>query len=192
LKFMATRHGEPFSFYIVPPKYRRGDDEQLQRQWGTKGLYAQMWHTNSLYSFMRQLSRETHKRGEVLSQWKSAHEAARWYRDTISQEAEHARPDAELVLALSPDEKRGTMVLLEYDRGTTGEYEYYRKFKAYLDYQQATGVALPLLVVTSSQKAAKRMQRVLSEMQGSLRIVILLERDLLSQGLALLLHHFPP
>jgi hypothetical protein len=36
------------------------------------------------------------------------------------------------------------------------------------------------------------MQHVLAALPGSLRIVILLEKELLSQDLALLLHHFPP
>ncbi|BCL83596.1 hypothetical protein ccbrp13_60610 [Ktedonobacteria bacterium brp13] len=192
VKFIATRHGEPFSVYFVPPKYQKGDDEQLDRQWGTRGLNAQMNHTHGLYAFMRQLYRGTHARGEIIYHWKSAHEAARWYRDTISQDDEHARPDAELVFALSPIDQPVRMVLLEYDRGTTGAVEYSRKFTAYLDYQQATGKALPLLVVTSSRKATERMQHVLDTLQGSLPVIILLEEDLLAHGLALVLHHFPP
>ena len=189
---MAICQNEPFSAYFVPPKYQKGEDEQLDRQWGTRGLEGQMWHTNGLYVFMRQLYRRVHTRGEVLYQWKSAHEAARWYRDTISHDPGHARPDAELVFALSPQDERVTMVLLEYDRGTTREYQYFRKFKAYLDYQQASGMTLPLLIVAPSEKAAQRMRHVLDELQGSLRIVLLLEADLLAEGLALVLHHFPP
>jgi Replication-relaxation len=192
LKFMAIRQNEPFSAYFVTPKYQKGEDEQLDRQWGTRGLEGQMWHTNGLYAFMRQFYRRVHMRGEVLYQWKSAHEAARWYRDTISQDPGHARPDAELVFALSPQDERVTMVLLEYDRGTTREYQYFRKFKAYLDYQQASGMTLPLLIVAPSEKAAQRMRHVLDELQGTLRIVLLLEADLLAEGLALVLHHFPP
>ena len=192
LKFMATRYGEPFRYYFIPPKYQKGDDEQLDRQWGTRGLNGQMWHTNALYSFMRQLYRVAQIRGEIIYHWKSAHEAARWYRDTISQVDEHARPDAELLFALSPTEQPVRMVLLEYDRGTTGTFQYDRKFTAYLDYQQATGIPLPLLVVTSSRKATERMQQVLNALQGSLHIIMLLEGDLLSQGLALVLRHFPP
>jgi hypothetical protein len=83
-------------------------------------------------------------------------------------------------------------VLLEYDRGTTGETEYVRKFRAYLDYQQAMGRTLPLLVVTPSRKAAQRIKHVLASLPGSLLIAVLLESDLLTQGLSLLLHHFPP
>ncbi len=192
LKFMATRHSEPYSYYFVSPKYQKGDDTQLDRQWGTRGLHGQMWHTNALYSFMGRLYRGAHTRGEVIYQWKSAHEAALWYRDSISQEGEHARPDAELVFALSPTDRRITTISLEYDRGTTGAFQYSRKFIAYLDYQQATGLMLPLLVVSVSRKATERMQQVLDELQGSLRIIMLLEGDLLSQGLALILHHFPP
>ncbi len=191
LKFMALRYGEPYRYYFVPPKYQKGDDEHLDRQWGTRGLNGQMWHTNALYSFMRQLYRRAHARGEIIYHWKSAHEAARWYRDTVSQDDEHARPDAELVFALSPTDQPVRMVLLEYDRGTTGAFQYSRKFTAYLDYQQATGMVLPLLVVTSSRKAMERMQHVLDAL-GSLRIMMLLESDLLSQGLALVLRHFPP
>jgi hypothetical protein len=191
LKFMATRQGVPFSFYFMHPKYyKESDDEQTKRQWGTRGLNAQLRHTNGLYTFMRQLYKGTQERGEVIVIWKSAHEAALWYRDTISQHAEHARPDAELVFAPSPGAQT-TIILLEYDRGTTGEHEYYRKFKAYLDYLQATGTKLPLIVVvTPSQKAAQKMQRVLSALGGSLQVVILLERDLLTQGLTLAFH--PP
>jgi hypothetical protein len=192
LKFIAIRQGEPFSAYLVPPKYRKTMDEQLWRQWGTPGLFAQMRHTHSLYAFMRELVRGMHARGEILYQWKSAHEAARWYRDTISQEIGHARPDAELVFTLPNNGERSIRVLLEYDRGTTGETEYVRKFRAYLDYQQATGRTLSLLVVTPSRKAAQRIERVLHTLPGSLLIAVLLESDLLTQGLSLLLHHFPP
>ena len=192
LKFMAIRHGEPFASYFIPPRYQKGDDEQLDRQWGTRGLSGQMWHTNALYSFMRQLYRRAHTRGEVIYHWKSAHEAARWYRDTISQDGKHTRPDAEIVFALSPTAQPVRMVLLEYDRGTTGFPQYARKFSAYLDYQQATGQPLPLLVVTSSRKARERMQHVLDELPGSLHLLILMEGDLLSQGLALVLRLFPP
>jgi hypothetical protein len=192
LKFMAIRQSEPLSTYLVPPKYQRGDDEQLDRQWGTRGLHGQMWHTNGLYAFMRELFRGMYARGEILSQWKSAHEAARWYRNPISQEIGHARPDTELVFALSSDAERISRVLVEYDRGTTGEHEYFRKFKAYLDYQQASGVILPLLVVTPSRKTAQRIERVLASLPGALRIAVLLESDLLTQGLSLVLHLFPP
>jgi hypothetical protein len=195
LKFMSTRQGEPFSFYFMHPKYyKESDDEQTKRQWGTRGLAHQMSHTNALYTFMRQLyhqhNKGTQAQGEALLHWKSAHEAALWYRDTISQNTEHARPDAELVF-LSSSDAQTTIILLEYDRGTTQEHEYYRKFKAYLDYQQATGITLPLLVVvTPSQKAAQKMQRVLNDLGGSLQIVILQERDVLAQGLIRALH--PP
>lgn len=157
LKFIAIRHGEPFSAYLVPPKYQKGNDEQLDRQWGTRGLFGQIWHTIGLYTFMRALFRGMHARGEILYQWKSAHKAARWYRNTIFQDIGHARPDAELVFTLSSDEDRALRVMLEYDRGTTGEHEYFRKFKAYLDYQQATGQTIPLLVVTPSRKMAQRI-----------------------------------
>ncbi len=192
LKFIAIRQGEPFSAYLVPPKYQKTADEQLWRQWGTPGLFAQMRHTHALYAFMRELVRGMHARGEILYQWKSAHEAALWYHDSISQEIGHARPDAELVFALPKDAERLHRVLVEYDRGTTGETEYVRKFRAYLDYQQATGRTLPILVVTPSRKAAQRIERVLHALPGSLLIAVLLESDLLTQGLSLLLHHFPP
>ncbi|GCE09189.1 replication-relaxation family protein [Dictyobacter aurantiacus] len=190
LKFMAIRIGEPYTYYFVSPKYKKNDDEQLDRQWGTRGLNGQMWHTNSLYSFMRHLYRSAHERGEVIYQWKSAHEAARWYRDTITHNDEHVRPDAEIIFALSPTDHPMRMVLLEYDRGTTGIVQYTRKFTAYLDYHQATGAALPLLVVTTSRKAIARMQQVLDSL-GPLRLVILLEKDLLSYGFTLVIHHFP-
>jgi hypothetical protein len=188
LKFMATRQGVPFSFYLMYPKYyKESDDEQTRRQWGTRGLNRQMAHTNGLYTFMRQLYRGTQKREEVLFTWKSAHEAARGYRDLISQKTEHASPDAELIFSPFPD-NQATVILLEYDRGTTGVHEYRRKFGAYLDYQQATGSTLPLIVVvTPSPKAAQVMRRVLSELGGTLQVVILLERDLLAQGLTLAL-----
>ncbi|GCE15058.1 replication-relaxation family protein [Tengunoibacter tsumagoiensis] len=192
LKFMAYRKDEPYSYYFIPPKYQKGDDEQLDRQWGTRGLSGQMWHTHALYSFMRQLYQSAHIRGEMIYQWKSAHEAARWYRDTITQDDEHTRPDAELIFALSPTDQPIRMVLLEYDRGTTGIVQYSRKFTAYLDYQQATGSVLPLLVVTSSHKATERMQQVLNTLQGSLHILLLLEKEILSEGLSLVVRLFSP
>jgi hypothetical protein len=191
LKFLAIRQGEPFSFYFVLPMYRKGEDEQLWRQWGTAGLFRQMWHTNGIYTFMRQLVRGTYERGEVLLEWKSAHEAARWYEDSRTGERLSARPDAELVFATTPNAQRHQL-LLEYDRGTTGAYEYMRKFKAYLDYQQATKIALPLLVVvTPSHKSMQRIQQVLTELGGELRITIVLERDVLTQGLTFVLERFP-
>ncbi|GHO82322.1 replication-relaxation family protein [Dictyobacter formicarum] len=191
LKFMAVRIGEPYTYYFVSPKYQKNDDEQLDRQWGTRGLNGQMWHTNALYSFMRQLYRNTYARGEIIYHWKSAHESARWYRDSITQNDEHTRPDAEILFALSPTDDPVRMVLLEYDRGTTGIVQYTRKFTAYLDYHQATGVALPLLVVTTSHKAIARMQQVLDTL-GTLRIIMLLEKDLLAQGFTLVVRHFSP
>ena len=123
--------------------------------------------------------------------WKSAHEAILWYTDTISQVSAQARPDAELSFAPSPDEPTVT-ILLEYDRGTTGKHEYSRKFRAYLDYQQASGSPLPLLlVVTPSHRSMQKMHHVLAMLAGSLKVVILLERDVLAQGLTLALRSFP-
>lgn len=191
LKYIATREGKPLSYYFQHPKYyKESDDEQTKRQWGTRGLARQLLHTSGLYTFMGQLSRRMQKRGEVLVAWKSAHEAILWYTDAVSQRSAQARPDAELLFAPSPSEPAVT-ILLEYDRATTGEYEYFRKFRAYLDYQQASGITLPLLlVVTPSQKSARKMRRVLTTLGGCLNVVILLERDVLMHGLTLALRAF--
>jgi hypothetical protein len=193
LKFIATREGVPYSVYFLHPKYyKESDDEQTRRQQGTRGLARQMAHTHGLYTLMRQLYTGTYTRGEVLVRWYSAHEAAREYRDTISHRSMHARPDAELLFVPTPL-AHPTSILLEYDRATTGEREYTRKFSAYLDYQQATGITLPLLlVVTPSPKAAQKIQQVLSALGGGLQVVILLERDLLAHGLTLALPQLSP
>jgi hypothetical protein len=190
LKSIATWQGEPYSSYFVLPKYYEpGDDEQIKRQWGTKGLVAQLPHTHGLYTLMRQLLRGSNVRAETLVHWKSAHEVARWYRDAIWQNVAQARPDAEV--AFTSADGHTTTILLEYDRATESEQGYTRKFRAYLDYQLATGVDLPLLVVvTPSQKARERIQRVLADLDGSLQVVVLLERDLLAHGFTLALH--PP
>jgi len=190
LKYLATREDKPLSFYFQHPKYyKERDDEQTRRQWGTRGLVAQLPHTHGLYTFLGHLYRSIHRRGEVLLAWKSAHEAMLWYTDTISQISAQARPDAKLLFASSPGEPAVT-ILLEYDRGTTGAYEYTRKFRAYLDYQQASGKTLPLLlVVTPSHTSAQKMRSVLAALEGSLQVVIVLERDVLEYGLTLALRH---
>lgn len=188
LKYMAIRQGEPFSYYFVHPRYRLSEDEQLWRQWGVAGLDRQKWHTSDLYTFMRQLLKGTHERGEVLYEWKSAHTSVRWYMEMFLQGEGHARPDAELVFAPSPTAER-TALLLEYDRGTTGEFEYHRKFKAYIDFQLITGKALPLIVVvTPTQKSVQKIQQVLTQLASTLRVVILLEHEVLMKGLTLAFH----
>ncbi|GHO58474.1 hypothetical protein KSB_69490 [Ktedonobacter robiniae] len=183
LKFMAIRQGEPFSYYFVHPRYRMGDDEQVWRQWGVAGLDSQKWHTRGLYTFMRQLLKKTHERGEIIYEWKSAHNSVRWYMDMFLQGEGHARPDAELIFAPSLTAQRTTL-LLEYDRGTTGIFEYHRKFKAYIDFQLITGKTLPLIVVvTPTQRSAQKIQQVLTQLGSSLHVVVLLEHEVLSKGL---------
>jgi hypothetical protein len=190
LKSIATWQGEPYSRYFVLPKYyEAGDDEQVKRQWGTKGLVAQLPHTHGLYTLMRHLLQGAEAREETFVQWKSAHEVARWYRDMISQEVAQARPDAEVIFTSA--DGHTTTILLEYDRATASEHGYARKFQAYLDYQLAIGIELPLLVVvTPSQKTRERIQHVLSDLDGSLQVVVVLERELLAHGLTLAL--YPP
>ncbi|GHO50835.1 hypothetical protein [Ktedonospora formicarum] len=185
LHYMAVRQGEPLRYYVVHPKNRTSDEEQLWRQWGVAGLDRQKGHTSSLYRFMRQLLKGTHERGEMLYEWKNAQTSIRWYREMFLQGTGRARPDAELVFAPSPTAQRTTL-LLEYDRGTTGTLEYQRKFNAYLDFQLITGKALPLiLVVTPTQKSAQKIQQVLTQLGSALRVVVLLEQEVLAQGLTL-------
>jgi len=188
LRFVATHNGEPFSAYLVPPKYQKSEDIVF-RQWGVAGLFHQMDHTNDLYTCLRKVLQGAHIRGEIISDWRSAHEAALSYKDSFTQESEKARPDAELVFAPAAGEEERA-ILLEYDRGTTDLGHYERKFRAYLDYQLAEGTVLPpILVITPSRKAAQMMRQVLNELGGPSQVLIALERDLLTQGLAAVLRH---
>lgn len=183
LRFMAIRSHKLFSAYFVPPNYQKGDDEQLDRQKGVRGLAHQMPHTHGLYSLMGQLIRGAHKREEVIFTWKNAYESILTYINIFSQEHEKAVPDATVVFAASPHDESIT-ILLEYDRGTMGEEGYLRKFKPYLDYQLSTKMPLPLILfVTTSAKAKQRVKQVLDNMGVSFSVVILLERDLLALGL---------
>lgn len=183
LQYIAIRQGEPASRYFIAPKDRKGNDEQRWRQQGTPGLDQQKGHTHGLYALLRQVFAGMEARGEQLIEWKSAHEAARWYQDRVWQTTEQIRPDAEIVFVPATGSEH-VRFLLEYDRGTTGRFEYHRKFKAYLDFELATSTSLPLiLVVTPSPRSAQTIRQELLRLGGSLQVVIALEEDVLRAGL---------
>lgn len=188
LRFVAIRGDERFSTYFVPPKDRKRKDA-IGRQWGTLGLRSQMYHTNALYTCMRELFQGAHTRGEVIADWRSAHEAARTYRTAFLHHLESARPDAELVCAPSPAEACRTL-LVEYDRGTTDEAHYYRKFKAYLHYQTITRTSLPpLVMIAPHTRAIQTMRRALARLQEPFPVTIVLEQELRIEGLAAIFRH---
>ncbi len=190
LRFMATRLGEPFSYYFVPQKDRQNEN-QMQRQLGTLGLSEQDKHTRGLYRFMGNLFKVANVQGEHVLEWKSAHESAHYYQDSFHQEDEprQIRPDAELVVELNDGVIR--RFYLEYDRATTGPEDYRQKFEAYASYELSTRMPLPLiLVVTPSTKAASTIRQVLVPIRGyygSLKVVVVLEQDVLAHGLTALL-----
>lgn len=194
LRYVAIRRGEPFSAYLMLPKYRKREDT-IWRQWATPGLFAQMHHTNGLYTCIRaMLSGTRHEEGPMILDWKSAHEAAREYEEPFHPEKgrQKIRPDAELVIAATPHDE-GMTILLEYDRATTDASQYARKFQAYLDYHLATRLPLPpIVVITPHLKAVNTIRRVLSELGGPSSVMMVLEQDVLMEGLAAILIALAP
>ncbi len=192
LRYVAIRRGEPFSAYLMLPKYKKRDDA-IWRQWATPGLFAQMHHTNGLYTCISaMLSGTTNGEGPLILDWKSAHEAAREYHEPFHPEKgrQKIRPDAELVIAASP-QNEGMTIFLEYDRATTDASQYARKFQAYLDYQLATGFPLPpIVVITPHHKAINTMSQVLSNLGGPSQVIMVLEQDVLMEGLSAILCRF--
>ncbi|HEU5381886.1 MAG TPA: replication-relaxation family protein [Ktedonobacteraceae bacterium] len=188
LRYIALREGRPPTYYLLPEEYKKERGAPaLSIQRGTSGLFAQMEHTHGLYKSLTCLLEGAHHEKIRLITWKSAREALRWYRDPLTNTLMQIRPDAELMY-LAEDQTMPHSVLVEYDRATTGVREYEAKYQSYIDYLDATHLALPpILVITQNEQAASLIRTCVDRLGTRLPLIIVLEDQMQRQGLLTLL-----
>jgi hypothetical protein len=181
LRYLALRQSLPTTYYLVPPRSKKNNGE-LWIQQGVAGLFAQMQHTHGLYQSLSCLL-EQHADAGPLLLWHSAHEAIRWYQHPFTQQWMQIRPDAEL-LVQSLDADMPSVLLVEYDRGTSSAREYEAKFEAYADYQRYTQIPLPhMLVIVPNERTARRLAKSLANVAPHLRLTVVLEEHIQYQHL---------
>jgi Replication-relaxation len=187
VRLLARRHNVPVTRYLRPAKQREtAPGTHLPwEQPGARGLVWQRRHTCGLYRCVRQLCAGGRSTGAYhIAAWYSAHEASRRFYDPFAGAWTPVYPDAELVY-VTAGSSEPVHVLLEYDAGTTSGREYRRKFAAYAGLQQHKQVMLPpILVVLQRAQAQAAMRRAMAESGAyTLRVVMVLEEDLVGDGL---------
>jgi hypothetical protein len=199
LRFLAMRHGLTPAYYLMPEKKVRDEKKRVSARdptvnWEQRGavlLGRQMGHTNALYQCVRGIVGLGVRSGAYrIICWKSARESVRCYYDSDARDWMNVCPDAELLYVRA----EGTgleSVLIEYDRGTTFYREYAAKFEAYSHYQRYTRTTLaPILVVIQRSSTAHTIRTAIHQVgAGDVPVVLVLEADLLKQGLATILPH---
>jgi hypothetical protein len=192
LRFLAMRHGLTPAYYLIPEKNVRDEKKRVSPRdasvnWEQRGaalLARQMWHTNALYQCVRGIIEVGVRSGAYcIICWKSARESVRCYYDSDERDWMNVCPDAEL-LYIRTDSTRISIVLVEYDRGTTFYREYAAKFEAYSHYQRNTRTMLPpILVVIQRRATAQTIRTAIHEVGADVPVVLVLEEDLVQHGL---------
>ena len=186
LRFVAMRHGLSPSYYLHP--YTPTGEQRII--WLHKG--AQLFsntpeHTHGLYQCIQKIYLTAHQRQTYrVAFWKSENDACRECMDGIQPDTKiRIKPDAELLLYTHKDQFTPQPLLIEYDRATTDEVDYERKFRGYADYQFFTRTTLPpILVITPHEHAKVKIQRAIREVKAfDVRNIILLEAQILQDGL---------
>lgn len=186
LRFVALRHGLSPAYYLHP--YTPPGEERVVwlHKWAQM-LSNKKEHTHGLYQCVRRIYQiANQKQTYQVAFWKGETDAYRECLDQISPETKvKVMPDAELLLCLHKDQFTPQPLLIEYDRATTTEGDYERKFRGYADYQLFTRTTLPpTLVITQHQNAERKIQNAINNVKAhDVRHIILLESQILQDGL---------
>jgi hypothetical protein len=188
LRYVALREGRQPTFYLLPEEEKkRYKEKAFTIQQGTGGLFWQMEHTHGIYSCMTRLVEAAQRENIRIITWKNAREAIRSYPDPLTQVTMQVRPDAELIYQIE-GQAFPHSILVEYDRATTGNREYEAKYQTYVDYQGATHLALPpILVITQNEQAASLIRTCIDHIGSRLPVIIVLEDQVQRQGLLTML-----
>lgn len=189
LQYVALREGKQPTYYLLTEEEKkRYKEKAFTLQQGTSGLFWQMDHTNGIYRCMTRLIEAAQRENIRIITWKNAREAIRSYPDSlIPQVTLQVRPDAELIYQIEGQAFPHSM-LVEYDRATTGIVENEAKYQVYVDYLDATHLALPpILVITQNERAASLIRTCIDHIGPSLPVIIVLEDQVQRQGLLTML-----
>lgn len=182
LRFLAGRYSiSPLYYLLSPNESKRANEDWPQR--GARGLKAQIEHTIGVYRCMAATMQKAHTstRYSILW-WQSASESVRRYKIPFGFTNSQLRPDGEICLV--PKDGTSTLLLLEYDRATTGKRGYVKKFSAYRDYAISTRhLPPPILVVTQHMKAAQLIEDTAHLIEPRLKLFVMLEQEVLENGL---------
>lgn len=186
LRFVALRHGLSPAYYLHPYT-PEGEQRVIWLHKWAQMLSNKKEHTHGLYQCIRRMYHVANqKQTYQIAFWKGENDAYRECLDQISPETKvKVRPDAELLLYLQKDQFTPQPLLIEYDRATTTEGDYERKFQGYTDYQLFTRTTLPpTLIITQNQDAERKIQEAISDVKAhDVRHIILLESQILQDGL---------
>lgn len=203
LRFLAERHGvSPTAYLDLSSADKRAREKLLPEErlrlsafsrevtWVQQSAHAlvgrNIEHTSGLYRCMRSIfAASLHTHAYQVVYWKSARESYRWYQDPFDEKVVHIKPDAEILYTQS-NHSSPHALLIEYDRATSTEREYKRKFRAYAEYHYLTRKTLPpILMITQHEDSARLIQDTLAGIKVSgTRVIVIYEAQVLRDGLS--------